>query len=237
MAGCVSETGSSGSCIDGKGLDGPVGVVVSSDGRQVYVASQNSSAVAILDRDLATGALTPKNATAGCTSDTGTGGECVDGRALGQPRAVLISPDGESVYVVAQAQGSLATFDRDPLSGELVQKSLAAGCFGIAGNTDGCSVNNFLALATGGAASPDGRSVYVSAITSDVMLVFARDLPVLDVDGDGVVSPLTDGLLLLRYSFGFTGSTLITGAVDQAACTRCTAEQIEAFIQGAIDDV
>jgi hypothetical protein len=51
-----------------------------------------------------------------------------------------------------------------------------------------------------------------------------------DVDGDGEVEPLTDGLLLLRYLFGFRGATLITGAVDLMHCTRCTAPEIEAYI-------
>jgi hypothetical protein len=53
----------------------------------------------------------------------------------------------------------------------------------------------------------------------------------LDVDGDGESKPLTDGLLVLRYLFGFTGSTLVTGAVD-ADCTRCTAQSIAAYLDG-----
>ena len=51
----------------------------------------------------------------------------------------------------------------------------------------------------------------------------------LDIDGDGEVDPLTDSLLVLRYTFGFRGATLITGAVD-GDCTRCDAPSIEAYI-------
>ena len=51
----------------------------------------------------------------------------------------------------------------------------------------------------------------------------------LDVDGNGVKDPLTDGLLTLRYLFGFRGATLITGAVA-GNCTRCTAVAIEAYL-------
>ena len=36
----------------------------------------------------------------------------------------------------------------------------------------------------------------------------------LDIDDDGTVQPLTDGLLILRFLFGFTGTTLTGGAVD-----------------------
>jgi len=34
-----------------------------------------------------------------------------------------------------------------------------------------------------------------------------------DVDNDGVVAPLTDGLLVLRHFFGFTGTALTEGAL------------------------
>jgi hypothetical protein len=51
----------------------------------------------------------------------------------------------------------------------------------------------------------------------------------LDVDGNGVIEALSDGLLVLRYEFGFRGATLITGAVA-ANCTRCDAPSIEAYL-------
>ena len=35
----------------------------------------------------------------------------------------------------------------------------------------------------------------------------------LDIDGDGESKPLTDGLLLIRYLFGFSGDSLISGAI------------------------
>ncbi|MEE9304511.1 MAG: thrombospondin type 3 repeat-containing protein, partial [Thiotrichaceae bacterium] len=50
-----------------------------------------------------------------------------------------------------------------------------------------------------------------------------------DIDGDGVAKPLTDGLLNLRYHFGFRGDTLINGAVD-ANATRTTAVEIESYL-------
>jgi hypothetical protein len=56
--------------------------------------------------------------------------------------------------------------------------------------------------------------------------------PELDIDGDGELGALTDGLLVLRWLFGFTGSTLITGAYDTMNCTRCTAQEIADWIAG-----
>ena len=37
-----------------------------------------------------------------------------------------------------------------------------------------------------------------------------------DLDGDGLHPPLTDGLLLLRLLFGFTGEALTQGALGNA---------------------
>jgi hypothetical protein len=56
----------------------------------------------------------------------------------------------------------------------------------------------------------------------------------LDVDGNGgAPGPLTDGLLILRYLFGFRGATLVTGAVG-GGCTRCTATPIESYLAALI---
>ena len=52
---------------------------------------------------------------------------------------------------------------------------------------------------------------------------------VLDIDGNGAVDALTDGLLVLRYLFGLTGNSLIAGVVAEDA-TRTTAEEIEAHL-------
>jgi hypothetical protein len=56
-------------------------------------------------------------------------------------------------------------------------------------------------------------------------------LGALDVDADGSVAPLTDGLLILRSLFGFTGATLTAGALGND-CDRCDAADIAAYIQG-----
>jgi hypothetical protein len=48
-----------------------------------------------------------------------------------------------------------------------------------------------------------------------------------DIDGNGTIDALSDGLLTLRYIFGFRGATLTQGAVDLSGCTICTDEAIE----------
>ena len=53
----------------------------------------------------------------------------------------------------------------------------------------------------------------------------------LDIDGDQEIRPLSDGLLILRYLFGFTGTSLTEGAVDPSG-TRTEASEIEPYIEG-----
>ena len=55
----------------------------------------------------------------------------------------------------------------------------------------------------------------------------------LDIDGDGESKALTDGLLLIRYLFGFTGDSLISGAIGNGA-ERDTAEEVEAYIEARL---
>ncbi len=57
----------------------------------------------------------------------------------------------------------------------------------------------------------------------------------LDIDGDDEAKALTDGLLLIRYLFGFTGNALAAGAVGEAA-ERATASAIQAYIAQRLPD-
>lgn len=57
-----------------------------------------------------------------------------------------------------------------------------------------------------------------------------RAIDTFDIDGDGTKDALTDGLLVLRHLFGFSGSTLIEGAIAGDA-TRSTASEVESYMQ------
>jgi hypothetical protein len=63
-------------------------------------------------------------------------------------------------------------------------------------------------------------AVYVVAACAD---------PTYDADGNGEVQPLTDGIMILRYMFGFTGTSLITGALGSGA-TRTDPAAIKTFL-------
>ena len=89
--------------------------------------------------------------------------------------------------------------------------------------------------AAAAAAGGEGRLVVVWNSDHDGSStgIFAQRLAalaILDLDGSLAVEPLTDGLLLLRYLFGFRGATLVSGAVDLLDCMRCAASTIEAYL-------
>ena len=47
--------------------------------------------------------------------------------------------------------------------------------------------------------------------------------PLLDIDGNSIINPLTDGLLVVRYVLGMRDDALVAGAVGSGA-TRSTAQ-------------
>ena len=64
----------------------------------------------------------------------------------------------------------------------------------------------------------------------DIYAFLETHVAQLDVDGDGRAEPLTDGLLLLRYLFGFEASALTTGAISTNA-QRTETAAITEFIK------
>ena len=55
----------------------------------------------------------------------------------------------------------------------------------------------------------------------------------LDVDGDGSLDALTDGVITIRYLFGVRGEDLIRGTIGVRA-TRTTASAIEAYVESLV---
>ncbi len=92
---------------------------------------------------------------------------------------------------------------------------LLRGMFGLDGS----------ALVTGTIA-PD--ATYTESVDIESRIATLGDLA--DIDGNGQIDALTDGLLTLRYLFGLQGDTLINGVVAGDA-TRKTAEEIEAHLE------
>ena len=172
---CISETGTDGACTDGVALDGADGVAVSPDGKNVYVPSSISNAVAVFARDRRTGALTQLAGTDACISETGTDGACTDGVALDFAARVAVSPDGKNVYVTSSISNAVAVFARDRRTGALTQLAGTDACISETGTDGACTDGVALDFAAGVTVSPDGKNVYVASADSHAVAVFARD--------------------------------------------------------------
>ena len=78
------------------------------------------------------------------------------------------------------------------------------------------------------ASATDTSAIRSSA--SDISSYLTEAETELDIDGSGDVTALTDGLILIRYLFGFSGDSLIGGAIGTNA-TRTTSTEIEGYIK------
>lgn len=169
-AGCISGVPLPG-CATGTALLGPDVVVVSPDGKNVYVGSFFGNAVAAFARDPSTGALAQLSGSAGCIAEA-TGG-CAVGLALGAPEGMAISGDGRSVYVATALSNAVAVLSRDPSTGTLTQAADGSGCIVDAALT-GCTTGVQLSGANAVAVSPDDGDAYVTSLFSNSVTSFTR---------------------------------------------------------------
>lgn len=107
--GCVSAAGSRGRCgVAGPALS-PLAIAITPDGRSAYVTGYLDGGIVVFDRDVNTGALRRVAGRSGCISDRSPA--CL--RSPGNnTRAVVVSPDGTSVHVVAQFGDAVVSFPR-----------------------------------------------------------------------------------------------------------------------------
>src|SRR5262249_38735051 len=140
-----------------EGLEGPNEVLVSPDGRHVYVAAFGGDAVAVFARDTATGYLTYVQ-----HQKRGVGGI----QGLGSPFGLAMSPDRAGLYAVGSDSFSVTVFARDTSTGALaLVEEKFEGLDGVAGMQRPQRI----------AVSPDGAHVYVAGGTSNSVVVFSRD--------------------------------------------------------------
>ena len=97
--------------------------------------------------------------------------------------------------------------------------------------TDGLLMFRYLSGMTGTAlTNGDIGAGPARSAPAEILQQLDNIRPLLDVDGNGLVDPLTDGLMLMRYLFRLRGDALIAGAIGTGA-TRTNAMQIEGYIQ------
>ena len=179
-AGClVDRSARSGPCGSARALKGPGpfmgsrAIAVSPDGRNVYVASSKSNAIAIFRRNRRTGKLTQPRGPAGCIATRGPK-SCAAAVGLDGPNSVAVSSDGRSVYATSRAANSLTVFARNPKGGGLTQLPAGFGC--VSGlPVPFCASGRALVGPDVVAVSPDGRNVYVGSFFGNAVAVFNRD--------------------------------------------------------------
>jgi DNA-binding beta-propeller fold protein YncE len=193
-AGCVRNGGGR-RCRRGRALRDPFSVVVSPDGRNVYVVSLASQAIDAFRRSRRTGALRQ-----------------VGSRPLAGPSSLALSPNGRFLYV--GTTNGVAAFRRNPRTGRLVRLGAPAGatpvvdvavdpagdnlyassqgvsavivfdledgvpsragCISESG-AGGCTAGRTLNGPFGFALSPDGRQLYTAAEFSGAVAILAPD--------------------------------------------------------------
>lgn len=100
--------------------------------------------------------------------------------------------------------------------------------------TDGLLILRFLFGLTGDALT-GGAIGAEAALTTPAQIQLRLDdiRPLLDIDGNGQVDALTDGLLVIRYLFGLRGNSLVSGAIG-AGASRIAAPQIAPHLQSLL---
>ena len=245
VIGSDSIVGSSGSSIIASGTDSADGTVTTIIGSDSIVGSSGSSLIAA-GTDSADGTATT---IIGSNDVVGADGESLISREsdgsvhIGEDSLVTVETDGvQQLYATdgndQQIDINIKKGTNLLIDGVSVSSSLA----GIAANSIDISAN--AAEITTNSINISTNSFNLSTITQDIAANAAQiselkqDFKAVtassfDIDGDGVSEPLTDGLLLLRFLFGFSGDSLVSGAIGPDA-KRDTAEAVEAYIKESV---
>jgi DNA-binding beta-propeller fold protein YncE len=168
-----------GGCGHARALTGPGpfmgsrAIALSPDGKNVYVASSRSDAIAIFVRNPRTGALRQPPGTGGCIAVKGANG-CATALGLDGPNSVAVSRDGRNVYATSRASNTVSVFGRNRSTGALTQLPAGAGC--ISGlPVPNCANGRALVGPDVVVVSPDGANVYVGSFFGNAVAVFSRD--------------------------------------------------------------
>ncbi len=192
--GCIQAPAESSECPsngDGDGLSNSSDVAVSPDGQNVYVAGSTDDAIAEFTRN-ADGTLTQLASPNDCIADPSNDGSCSESSTapgLIDPLSIVISPDGDNVYVAAQdseGNGTIAEFTRNddgsltPISGH----DCIAENINETDETSPCDDQTAFGIQHSGvnatvpavqlAISPDGNNVYAVDEPNEDVAVFNR---------------------------------------------------------------
>jgi DNA-binding beta-propeller fold protein YncE len=225
-SGCISGLPVPG-CAGGRAVVGPDVVTVSPDGKNVYIGSFFGNAIAVFNRDPASGALSQPTDTTGCITQAPTSG-CAIGLALGAPEGMAISGDGTSVYAATAVSNAVAIFTRNPATGALTQATDGSGCIAAA-PLAGCTTGAELSGANAVAVSPSDGDVYVTSLLSNSVTSFTRSSTGALAQKSG-----TAGCLVFLRAVGCSLGHALAAPEGLAVSPEGSSVYAAAFVSGAI---
>jgi len=95
--------------------------------------------------------------------------------------------------------------------------------------TDGLLILRYTFGLTGDTLVASAVSATSTLTNAEVESEITAVMSIADIDGDGEIDALTDGLIILRYLFGLTGDPLIIGSISSSA-TRSSAAEISQYL-------
>ncbi len=203
---CITQVAAGTSCTTvnpgqgiGHGISSPVGIDVSDDGANVYVASVNGDAIAAFNRN-GDGSLDQLADPDDCLSNDpdGPGGNpptdasCAGAFGLDGATGLDVAPDGDAVYVASNLSDAVDELQRNEVTGALVPLANPNDCLSFDNDftgpgplgTDGinpptepqCASASGLHGARSVAVAHDNKSVYVATFGSGTSLAsFSRN--------------------------------------------------------------
>jgi sugar lactone lactonase YvrE len=174
------------------GLENAIGIEVSADGANVYVAAGGTGGggdIAEFSRDTSVGTSSPDY---GELSQLPYPDDCITGSAdldppnvqcgdstataLNGPEDLTLSPDGHNLYANSFGDDAVLEFSRDGATGVLSQLAAPDECISSSG-ASGCGTTDAPSLEgpLGVAISPDGLNLYVADSTANAVTTLTRD--------------------------------------------------------------
>jgi 6-phosphogluconolactonase (cycloisomerase 2 family) len=166
--GCVSSQRVE-NCATGRLLANASAITVSSDGRNVYVATF-AGFIAAFARDASSGAIHQLPGRAGCLGGSFSG--CATARGLGGAYDITVDPSEQYVYV---SGGSGVSIFRRDADGSLTQLPGELGCISYPGSGQGCASADGPRGDTSITISPDGRHAYLTDYYANAIVTYNRD--------------------------------------------------------------